>query len=182
MLMQLLEKSHEEKDKLREEAKAEKMQLEQKLEEQMAAAKAEMESNMERMREDLYEELTPDEPEPLVHDDELIRLQLRLVGLYEMELISEEEHCVLENLCADFAELQSTVPGAVVTKDRASLTRKPLLSLCHCSDDWSAAVCAGADVLLHPIAGTLQKLVGLAEFAKSDETLARQLRRKFLAQ
>ena len=54
MLMQLLEKSHEEKDKLREEAKAEKIQLEQKLEEQMAAAKAEMESNMERMREDLY--------------------------------------------------------------------------------------------------------------------------------
>jgi hypothetical protein len=37
-----------------------------------------------------------------------------------------------------------------------------------------------ADVLAHPIAGTLQKLVGLSDFAKSDETLARQLRRKFL--
>lgn len=117
--MQLLEKSHEEKNTLREEAKAEKAQLEEKLEERMAAATAEMESNMKRMREDLYEELAPEELEPLVHDDELIRLQLRLVGLYEMELISEEEHCVLENLCTDFAELQSTVPGAVVTKDRA---------------------------------------------------------------
>jgi hypothetical protein len=134
MLMQLLERSHEERDALREEAKVEKAQLERKLEEQMAAAKAEMESNLERLREDLYEELTPPEPEPLVHHDDLIRLQLRLVGLFEMELISEEEHCVLENLCADFAELQLTVPGAVVTADRESHPQAVarFLSRCVC--------------------------------------------------
>ena len=75
--------------------------------------------SMAQMREDLYEELTPDDPEPLIHDDDLERLQLRLLGLFEAELLSEEEYLKLEDLAADFAELQSTAPGGLVTRDCA---------------------------------------------------------------
>ena len=74
---------------------------------------------MAQMREDLYEELTPDDPEPLIHDDDLERLQLRLLGLFEAELLSEEEYLKLEDLAADFAEVQSTAPGGLVTRDCA---------------------------------------------------------------
>jgi len=82
---------------------------------------------MAQMREDLYEELAPDDPEPLVHDDDLERLQLRLVGLFEAELISEEEYLTLEDLTADFAELQSTAPDGIVTKECASSVAKAAL-------------------------------------------------------
>ena len=73
-----------------------------------------------QMREDMYEELTPPDPEPLIHDDDLERLQLRLLGLFEAELLTEEEFLRLEDLAADFAELQSTAPGGLVTRDCAS--------------------------------------------------------------
>ena len=73
-----------------------------------------------QIREDLYEELTPHDPEPLIHDDDLERLQLRLIGLFEAELLTEEEYLRLEDLAADFAELQSTAPGGLVTRDCAS--------------------------------------------------------------
>ena len=75
---------------------------------------------MTQMREDLYGELTPDDPEPLVHDDDLERLQLRLLGLFEAELLSEEEYLQLEDIAADFAELQSTAPGGMVTRECTS--------------------------------------------------------------
>ena len=73
-----------------------------------------------QIREDMYEELTPPDPEPLIHDDDLERLQLRLLGLFEAELLTEEEFLQLEDLAADFAELQSTAPGGLVTRDCAS--------------------------------------------------------------
>lgn len=76
--------------------------------------------SLAQLREDLYEELTPDEPEPLIHADDLERLQLRLIGIFEAQLLSEEEYLQLEDLFTDFAELQSTAPGGVVTPECAS--------------------------------------------------------------
>ena len=37
------------------------------------------------------------------------------------------------------------------------------------------------DIPGHPVAGVVQKLVGVVSFSKSDDLCARQLRRKFLS-
>jgi hypothetical protein len=91
--------------------------------------------------------------EMTVTDGQLSALQARLEALHVANLLSDDELFSLEDLCADFAELQAT--AGVVTKEL---------------------------LLAVSSAATLQKLVGVSERMASDKAFARQARRKFVPQ
>ena len=119
----------EENKQLREEA----------YEAKLHAAKAET----ERVRQ----ELTPREA---ISAGQLTALQSRFEALHVAELLSDEEYFTLEDLCADFIELQSKT-GVV--------TRETMLT-----SEVAAKVCT---------------LVALSEKMAADAGFARQTRRKF---
>ena len=76
--------------------------------------KAEMRAEMERMRE----HLTPKLPQEAVSDEQLAALQARLETLHVVKLLTDDEFFALEDMCADFAELQATIGAVgVVTKE-----------------------------------------------------------------
>ena len=124
---------------------------------QKAEHKAEMtqmRAEMAKMRDELRAELTPAPPQELISADQLAALQARLESLHAAQLLTDEEFFALEDLCADFLEMQ-TAAGGVLTPEVA-----------HSSPASAAA--------------RLAKLVGVSEGLASDAAFARQVRRKFV--
>ena len=145
---------------IRHDAKAERDEMEAKMETRLAQARAEMETKAKADMDALREEMTPREHQPAISDEELITLQARLEALHAAELLAEAELFVVEDLIADFVELQATVPDGGVLSQEAI---------------YSAVVggsCAPA-VKLH-------KLVRLSNKMGSDAAFARQVKRKFV--
>ena len=116
---------------------------------------AQAQADIERLRA----ETAPRKKAPAITDDALAALQARMEALHAAQLLADDELYVLEDLLADFVELQAAVPeGEVLTKDAI----------------YSAVghSCAPA-VKLHKIALLSDKMA-------PDAAFARQLRRKFL--
>ena len=93
-----------------------------------------------------------EKPQDAVSDEQLAALQERLEGLHEAQLLTDDELFVLEDLCADFVELQSTV-GSVAS--RQAMTLGPVAEL--------------------------HKLVVLSEKIPGAAAFARQVKRKFVS-
>ena len=120
-----------------------------------------MEAKLERAQADmdkLREEMKAQQREA-VTADELSALQARLEALHAAQLLADEELHMVEDLCADFVELQAAVPNGGV------LTQNTIYSAVGHS--YAAAV-------------KLHKLVRLSASMGSDGAFARQLKRKFL--
>ena len=118
---------------------------------------AQAQADIERLRA----ETAPRKKAPAITDDALAALQARMEALHAAQLLADDELFVLEDLLADFVELQAAVPeGEVLTKDAI----------------YSAVggSCAPA-VKLH-------KLVRLSNKMGSDAAFARQVKRKFVEQ
>ena len=109
-----------------------------------------MRAEMEKMRADL----APAPPRDVVSAEQLAALQARLERLHSAQLLADEELFALEDLCADYLEMQ-TAAGGVLTQEVA-----------HSSPASAAA--------------RLAKLVGVSEGLASDAGFARQARRKFV--
>ena len=150
-------------DEQRQEAKAERLELEAKLDEQRRETeqqRAEMEARAEQHRAEMRaemkqqrQELTPSEA---ISAEQLATLQARLESVHQAKLLSDEELFVLEDICADYAELK-TISTSVMTKEMVFAS--PALEA----------------------AATLYKLVGVSEQIVGDAAFARQARRKFVA-
>jgi hypothetical protein len=111
--------------------------------------RAEMRAEMKQQRQ----ELTPSEA---ISAKQLATLQARLEAVHQAKLLSDEELFVLEDICADYAELK-TISTSVMTKEMVFAS--PALEA----------------------AATLYKLVGVSEQIVGDAAFARQARRKFVA-
>ena len=127
-----------------------RQEMEAKLEEKERESKAEIARLREEMNLQQREAVTA---------DELSALQARLEALHAAQLLADEELHVVEDLCADFVELQAAVPNGGV------LTQNTIYSAVGHS--YAAAV-------------KLHKLVRLSASMGSDGAFARQLKRKFL--
>ena len=146
-----LERDEQTQEKLQRHMEQRHEVLQQQMEAQAAQAKADMDK--------LRDEMTPREQPPAVTDDDLAALQQRATKLHAAQLLSDEELYAVEDLCADYVELQASVSeGGVLTKDAI----------------YSAVghSCAAA-VKVH-------KLTQLSGKMGADAAFARQLKRKFL--
>ena len=144
---------------IRHDAQAERDEMEAKMETRLAQARAEMEAKARADMDALREEMTPREQQPAISDEELIALQARLEALHAAELLAEAELFAVEDLVADFVDLQAAVP------DGGVLSQEAIYSAVGGS-------CAPA-VKLH-------KLVRLSNKMGSDAAFARQVKRKFV--
>ena len=136
---------------IRQDARAERDEFEVKMERQRDEAKAEM----EKLRAEIRAELTPAPAQELISPEQLAVLQARLESLHAAQLLSDEEFFALEDLCADFLELQGSTVG-VLSQD---------------------LVCSSA---AYGVAAKLAKMVVVSEGITSDAGFARQARRKFV--
>ncbi len=108
----------------------------------------ELEAKLEQLRVELTKQ------QELVSADQLEALQVRLERLHSAQLLADEELWALEDLCADFFEMQAAAGGALTQQ------------VAHSSPGGVAA--------------KLVKLVGVSEGLASDAAFARQARRKFV--
>ena len=145
----------------RDEAKAERLAMEAKMEQLRAEAKAErdeiqahMEARLERQRA----ELMPRPAQQAVTEVQLATLQARFERPHATKLVSDEELYALEDLVADWAEVQASMMGQVVT-----------------------------EVMLYASAGNafvpgmkVHKVLKISAVTPGDPSFARQVRRKFL--
>ena len=121
------------------------MPLMEKLLEEARVEKAEMRAEIEQLRKEL-------EPQhEKVSDEQLAALQARLEAVHEAKLLSDEEFFALEDLCADFAELQPTAGPVTSETVRAA-----------------------------ELADKVRRLVCVSEKMAADASFARQARRKFV--
>ena len=119
------------------------------------ATEAKAKADLEKLRE----EMTPPEPAPAITEEELATLQARVQALHAAQLLADEELFVAEDLCADYLELQASVPsGGVLTQE-------------------AIQTCVGHS---YAAAAKLLKLVRLSAGMASDAAFARQLKRKFV--
>ena len=140
---------------LRQEAKAEKVEMEGKMEQLRQEAKTEK-AETEAKMEQLKAELTPSPPAPAITQEQLAALQSRIDGLHVAKLLADEELYALEDTIADYVELTMSMAGRVITREMI----------------YSLATVAAAS--------KLDKLVGLSAVMVGDAAFARQARRKFL--
>ena len=132
----------------REEAKAERASMEAKMEQQRKGLEAKLQAQDAKIAE-----LTA--PAPVaISEDELVALQGRIGSLHVAKLLSDEELYSLEDLVADYVDLQATVAQVI--------TEQMLLS--------SPFV----------VASRLHRLVQLSTSMAGDAAFARQARRKFI--
>ena len=118
--------------------------MEQRLQQQRTEHRAEM----DQLRAELAKQ------KELVSAEQLAALQARLESLHSAQLLTDDELFALEDLCADFLEMQAAA-GGVLTPEVAH----------------SSPVSAAARMV---------KLVGVSEGLASDAAFARQARRKFV--
>ena len=155
---------------IRQDAKAERDELESKLKAEykveMQQQKMEHKAELDKMRaamearhtaelERLRAELTPAPAEELVSAEQLAALQARLESLHAAQLLTEEEFFALEDLCADFLEVQASASG-VLTHE-----------LVYSNPAFGEAA-------------KLAQLIVVSEGLASDAGFARQARRKFV--
>ena len=146
-----LERDEQKQEKLQRHMEQRHEMLQQQMEAQAAQAKADMDK--------LRDEMTPRQQPPAVTDEELTTLQERATKLHAAQLLADEELYAVEDLCADYVELQASVPeGGVLTKDAI------YSAVGHSS---------AAAVKVH-------KLAQLSGKMGADAAFARQLKRKFL--
>ena len=133
---------------------ADALPLMERLLEEARVEKAEMRAEMEKQRAELQKlrgELTPKPPHDAVSDEQLAALQARLLAAHGAKLLSDEEFFALEDLCADFAELQP--PAGPVTSETVREVE---------------------------LADKVRRLVCVSEKMAADASFARQARRKFV--
>ena len=144
-------------DKIRQEAKEEKAAQEAKYEKLRQEMDAKIDAKVEQMREQMREDM---KPKPALSPSQIDALQTRIEALRVAELLSDEELFVLEDIVADFVELEASTMPAM---------RPITLEAVHTS---AGDACAPAAKLL--------KLVALSERLATDAAFARQARRKFV--
>ena len=108
----LLQLMLEREDRTRQEAK----EREERMRQEAKAEKAEMDTKLEELREEL-------KPKPLLSEDDLCALQVRLSVLHASQLLNDEQLHELEDLCADYIELNTEAPGGFVTPELARMTQ-----------------------------------------------------------
>ena len=136
-----------ERDELETKSKAERDELEAKI-------KAEHKAEMDQMRADI-EKLKPAPPQELISAEQLAALQARLESLHAAQLLTDEEYFALEDLCADYLEVQTFAAG-VLTQE-----------------------VVGSNPAYGEVA-KLAQLIAVSEGLASDAGFARQARRKFV--
>ena len=144
-------------DKIRQEAKEEKAAQEAKYEKLRQEMDAKIDAKVEQMREQMREDM---KPKPALSPQQIDALQTRLEALHVAELLGDEELFALEDIVADFVELEASTMPAM---------RPITLEAVHTSP---GDACAPAAKLL--------KLVALSERLATDAAFARQARRKFV--
>ena len=144
---------------IRQDAKAERDELESKLKAEHKAEMqrqiAEMEARHKAEMDTLRAELTPAPAQELVSAEQLAALQARLESLHAAQLLTDEEFFALEDLCADYLEVQTFAAG-VLTQE-----------------------VVGSNPAYGEVA-KLAQLIAVSEGLASDAGLARQVRRKFM--
>ena len=152
----------------REEAKAERAELDAKMERQRQETKQQllqMEAKMEEQRKEMEQQqaliqqqavLKGPPPVAAIADEQLAALQARIEGLHATKLLTDDELFALEDLIADYVELTMSVTDGIITKEMIY-----------------AMPTVGA-------ASKLDKLVGLSAAMAGDAAFARQARRKFM--
>ena len=88
--------------------RGERALLEEELSRAYSQAMRGLEAQLEQQRAAM-EKLRPKPPQDAVSDEQLAALQARIGAVHEAKLLSDDEFFELEDLCADFAELQSAV-------------------------------------------------------------------------
>jgi hypothetical protein len=116
----------------------------------MAELEAKFEAKLEAQRQEMLQKHAPSVV--VITDEQFAALQLRLEALHASQLVTSDELGVIEDLCADFAEVQAAV-GGVMTNEL---------------------------LLAFEPAAKLKRLVGVSEKIQSDAAFARQVRRKFV--
>ena len=114
-----------------------------------------MRAEMAKMRDELRAELTPAPPQELISADQLAALQARIESLHAAQLLTDEEFFALEDLCADYLEVQASASG-VLTHE-----------LVYSNPAFGEAA-------------KLAQLIVVSEGLASDAGFARQARRKFV--
>jgi hypothetical protein len=142
---QLRQEVKAEKAVLRQEAKAEKEEQEAKAAADKAELRREMQQQMDKMREEL-------KPAEAISEQRLAALQARIDALHQAKLLGDDELYALEDLVADYVELESSM-GVALT-----------LETIHANEN----------------ASKLLKLVGLSEHIAADSAFSRQARRKYV--
>ena len=125
---------------------------------QRAEHKAEMtqmRAEMAKMRDELRAELTPALPQELISAEQLALLQARLESLHAAQLLTDEEYFALEDLCADYLEVQTFAAGVLTLE------------------------VVGSNPAYGEVA-KLAQLIAVSEGLASDAGFARQARRKFV--
>ena len=141
---------------IRQDAKAERDELESKHKAEMQRQIAEMEARHKAEMDKLRAELTPAPAQELVSAEQLAALQARLEQLHAAQLLTDEELFALENLCSDYLEVKAATAGPLTQELVYSSPAKLI------------------------VVSKLAKLVVVSEGLASDAGLARQVRRKFL--
>jgi chromosome segregation ATPase len=138
-------------------------QQEAKVEAKVKEAEAKMEAKMEEQRKEMEQqqlalraELSVPPAEPALNDEQLVALQARIEGLHVTKLLTDEELFAIEDMIVDWAEVQASMEGKVITQTALYATQT-----------------FGVGVRVH-------KLLKISEVATGDAAFARQLRRKFL--
>ena len=90
------------------------------------AARQSAATEMASMRVEIAELREALTPQGAISDQQLSALQQRLEGMHAAKLLSDDEMFALEDLCADYVELQSSV--GVVVKEMTSLHKLVALS------------------------------------------------------
>ena len=140
---------------IRQDAKVERDELESKHKAEMQRQIAEMEDRHKAEMDTLRAELTPAPAQELVSAEQLAALQARLESLHAAQLLTDEEFFALEDLCADFLEVQASASG-VLTHE-----------LVYSNPAFGEAA-------------KLAQLIVVSEGLASDAGFARQARRKFV--
>ena len=141
---QLRQEVKAEKAVLRQEAKAEKEEQEAKAAADKAELRREMQQQMDKMREEL-------KPAEAISEQRLAALQARIDALHQAKLLGDDELYALEDLVADYVELESSM-GVALTLETIRANEN---------------------------ASKLLKLVGLSEHIAADSAFSRQARRKY---
>lgn len=146
----------------REEAKADRAELEARLERQRQEMEARLDAKdakLEQQQALIQQQAVLKGPPPVaaITDEQLATLQARIEGLHTAKLLTDEELFALEDLVADYVDLTMSVVDRIITRDMIY-----------------------AMPSVDGVASKLDKLVGLSAAMAGDAAFARQTRRKFL--
>lgn len=170
VFMEKQQRMHMERDV---ESKAEKAELEAKFEAKLEAQRQQMEAQWERIetqrkqieeeakaeRDGLLEEMEAQRkvmeaklaPACAISEEQLASLQSRIETLHAAQLLTDDELSVLEDVCVDIIELETSVGGQLTTEMAQA----------------------------NPTIAKACKLAAVCGRMGSDAALARQLRRRF---